>query len=461
VIVVMFLLACGGGKPDERPPASNQPVDVDTAQSDPETGTPVEPEGWRVDVSPVDALFDVDECAEFCAAATVRLDGEPVADVEVDLWVGFDCIGADLRTDDAGRVESCSSGLEVGEHPLLAVVTTPDGAIEADSSVRVHPFGYGDGIVRDTETLGEMPYVPEFVRSDLNPVLSPGSEGSFDSGGTMLPSVVRTSDGWTMWYAGTQAEDYAVGVATSADGETWVADAVPALPPSGEAGSWKRYATNSPMIVQAGDEWRVYYTGRAEETGDLTIGLAVGSDSVSVSDVPENPVFTWTEAEQSWAGTAVAHPAVVQHPDGHFEMLYSSGYHKLGHAYSLDGITWKRYCNNPVFTGRGADSWEQSLVKSADLQIHDGLYLMTYTGGDRGNFKVGFAMSRDGLHWERHSSPVLGSEPTPGTWESNAVLGASIAVDGETLRMWYAGTGMTGSAIGMATADLPAEWGTP
>ncbi len=461
MIVAMLLLACGNGKPDEPTTASTEPTEVDTAQSDSGTGTPVEPEGWRVDVAPVDAMVDVDECAEFCAAATVRFDGEPVADVEVDLWVGFDCIGADLRTDEAGRVVSCSPGLEVGEHPLLAAVTTSSGTIEAESAVRVHPFGYADGIMRDTEALGTLPFVPEFVRSDMNPVLEPGAEGSFDSGGTMLPSVAKTEDGWTMWYAGTRSEDYAVGVATSIDGTVWLPGDTAALPPSGEDGSWKRYATNSPMVLRAGDQWRVYYTGRADETGNLTIGLAVGSDSVGVSDVPDNPVFSWTEEEQPWAGTAVAHPAVVQHPDGHFEMLYSSGYHKLGHAYSLDGRTWKRYCNNPVFTGRGADSWEQSLVKSADLQIHDGLYLMTYTGGDRGSFKIGFAMSRDGLNWERHSSPVLGSEPTPGTWESNAVLGASIAVDGEKLRMWYAGTGMTGSAIGMATADLPAEWGTP
>jgi hypothetical protein len=86
---------------------------------------------------------------------------------------------------------------------------------------------------------------------------------------------------------------------------------------------------------------------------------------------------------------------------------------------------------------------------------------MTYTGGDRGNFKVGFAMSRDGLHWVRHSTPVLGSEPTPGTWESGAVLGGAIAIDGGALRMWYAGTGLTGSAIGLAIAELPASWGTP
>jgi hypothetical protein len=456
--LAVALAACGGKELDSEAPIA---PGTDTESSDRDSGESAAVEGLRVEVWPSAESADVDECETFCATVRVSRDGLPVANAEVDVWLGFDGVGFDLTTDDEGRAEACTTGLVVGEHALIATAVESSDEAQAETALRVQPFGYADGIVRDPVPLESLPYVPDFARSEANPVLSPGPEGAFDSGGAMLPSVVKTELGWTMWYAGTTAEDYTVGVATSTDGESWESALTPALPPSGEEGSWKRFATNSPMVVRADGEWRVYYTGRADETGNLTIGLATGDDSTAVSDSPDNPVFEWTEDEQSWAGTAVAHPAVVQHPDGHWEMVYSTGYHKLGHAHSLDGRTWKRYCNNPVFTGRGGGSWEDSLIKSADVRVHNGLYLMTYTGGDRGNFKVGFAMSRDGLHWVRHSTPVLGSEPTPGTWESGAVLGGAIAIDGGALRMWYAGTGLTGSAIGLAIADLPASWETP
>jgi len=457
VLWMLLTLGCEGKeKADTSGDGSSTPLDTAPPI---ETGDPPAPEGWAVSVRPSDGEPIVDECGTFCATVTVTHDGEPVADASVDVWVGMDCIGADLITDASGSAQTCTTALDVGENTLLATFETDESSLVDSVDLEVRPFGYADGIIRDSRTFDAMPYLPSFDRHTLNPVLSPGPEGSFDSAGAMLPSVAMTPTGWVMWYAGTTELDYTVGVATSPDGLTWAQASTAALGPDGLEGSWKRYATNSPMIVSYGDRWRVYYTGRADALGDLNIGLAEGSSATEVEDVSESPVFRWIEEEEAWSGSAVAHPAVVQHPDGHWEMLYSTGYHRIGHAQSLDGVEWKRYCKNPVFVGRGGGSWEQGQVKSADVVVHDGVYLMSYTGGDRGQFKIGFAASRDGLSWTRMGTPVLGPSVEPGTWESGAVLGATLAVDGDQLRMWYAGTGVTGSAIGLASASLPASIG--
>jgi len=118
-------------------------------------------------------------------------------------------------------------------------------------------------------------------------------------------------------------------------------------------------------------------------------------------------------------------------------------------------VGWKRLCRNPVFEGATGDSWESNHVKAVDVVFHNGWYLMAYTSGVRGSFQIGWAMSRDGLHWTRSEAPVFGPNVTPGTWESSAVTGPSLMADGDTLRMWYGGSGLTGSAIGLATAELP------
>jgi len=457
LLCALFTLGCEGKEKADTSTAEPSPI-VETGAPE-ETGMPPEPEGWAVSVVPSDGASTVDECGTFCATVTVTYDGEPVGDAVVDVWVGLDCIGPDLRTDGSGTAQACSTALDVGENTLLATLETEESSLVDSVLLEVRPFGYADGILRDARPLDSMPYMPSFGRHTLNPVLSPGPEGSFDSAGAMLPSVAPTDTGWVMWYAGTTEVDYTVGVATSPDGLTWAQQSAATLAPDGLEGSWKRYATNSPMIVAHGDRWRVYYTGRSDALGDLNIGLAEGTTPTEVVDLPESPVFPWVEEEESWSGSAVAHPAVVQHPDGHWEMLYSTGYHRIGHAHSLDGVEWKRYCKNPVFMGRGGSSWEQGQVKSADVVVHDGMYLMTYTGGDRGQFKIGFAASRDGLSWVRMNTPVLGPSVEPGTWESGAVLGAALVVDGDQLRMWYAGTGVTGSAIGLASASLPASIG--
>jgi hypothetical protein len=105
----------------------------------------------------------------------------------------------------------------------------------------------------------------------------------------------------------------------------------------------------------------------------------------------------------------------------------------------------------PVFSAE--EVWEQGQVKSADVLYVDGTYYMAYSGGQSGEFQVGWAVSLDGQRWTRAEEPLLG----PGaddSWDENSVLGTSMWLDGDTLWMWYSGTNRTGSGVGLLTGSL-------
>ncbi len=439
--MIPLLLACSSG--DTGFPTPEWETGADTGPL-----TPLE-------VSITGPEVALDECESACFSVVTTRGGERVNDVEVDVWAGDVVLGADLITRQHGEAGSCADGLPVGTHTLTAIATLGTERATATTTATVKPFGYADGFVRSEAVVDEVPWAPEFVRDPANPVLPAGAADSWDSIGTIVPSVAATPEGYVMWYAGTAEVDYILGVATSPDGVVWTKDSDnPLLVPSEVEGDWRRYSTNSPMVLAYEGEWYVYYTGRKEETSDLTIGLAKGADPTEVTDIAENPVFSWNEEEEEWAGVAAAHPNVLVNDEGWWEMWYSTGYHKVGYAYSADGLSWTRYCHNPVLVGDPDLAYEAHAIKATEVVQLGDWYVTTYTAGATGAFTVGWAMSRDGLHWAHGEAPLLSPPEAAGTWESNSVLSAPILVVEDELWMWYSGTGPTGSAVGLARASL-------
>jgi predicted GH43/DUF377 family glycosyl hydrolase len=111
---------------------------------------------------------------------------------------------------------------------------------------------------------------------DAEPIVTPGASG-WDAGGVQWPSVVRTDDGWAMYFAGFDAPQGgtgAIGLATSTDGVTWVKREAPVL----EASElWEGRSLDRPRVVQTPDGLAMVYAGR-----DLTDrGLATSMDGVS------------------------------------------------------------------------------------------------------------------------------------------------------------------------------------
>jgi hypothetical protein len=278
-----------------------------------------------------------------------------------------------------------------------------------------------------------------------------------------------------MWYAGQQVDggDYVLGAASSPDGLTWtklgMVDGI--SQPTGNLDvDWNATATNSPVLLEHDGTWMLYYTGKRGDTSDLNVGLATsaeygaGGSAVNVSNLPAeteggiNPVFQHVDEEEGWGGEAVAHPSVLWNEDkGFFEMWYSTGLHRVGYAISRDGLEWDRYCNNPVLLGTalnddGTTHWEMGRVKSTEVVYWNGYYMMTYTGADTGYFQLGWAMSTDAIHWAKAPEPVLSPDES-GDWENGALQGGFLVPDGTTLRMWYGASFSQGGGFNGTTIN--------
>jgi hypothetical protein len=111
-----------------------------------------------------------------------------------------------------------------------------------------------------------------------------------------------------------------------------------------------------------------------------------------------NPVFTGTGAD-TWDQSIRERGYILREDDGYH--LWYTGFREnvenptmyLGYATSPDGITWTRYKDNPIFT----DSWVEDMmvVKS------DSIYYMFAEGE---NDIAHMLTSTDKIHWEDHGS---------------------------------------------------------
>lgn len=136
-----------------------------------------------------------------------------------------------------------------------------------------------------------------WMKSGLNPVLSPTS-GAWDAVAATSAEVTFDGTSYQMIYTGFDGSTYAIGVATSADGLHWTKHALNPVLSKGALGSWdSQHAISCAMAVHEG----VYYLFYQGETfGDL--GLATSADGISWSKYGGNPVFSSTGSFENGIG---------------------------------------------------------------------------------------------------------------------------------------------------------------
>jgi predicted esterase/predicted GH43/DUF377 family glycosyl hydrolase len=184
-----------------------------------------------------------------------------------------------------------------------------------------------------------------------------------------------------------------------------------------------------------------------------------------MSLVVDRPVLQYGETG-SWDEGGVYNPVVIKDSDT-LRMWYIgtditpnvwNGESHLGYAWSIDGVVWTRYFNNPVFMFDL--SVDQSNVLDFNI-IKDGEeYKMWYSSEFRDFFPagVGYATSYDGINWIRHSETVLSSGES-GDWDYPNIGMGTIIKEEDTYKMWYyGGSWFTGFQIGMATSSNGIQW---
>lgn len=165
-----------------------------------------------------------------------------------------------------------------------------------------------------------------------------------------------------------------------------------------------------------------------------------------------NPVFT--KSAKSWHDGIILGHSVIKSGSG-YKMWYAGGHSiesefAIGYATSADGIHWTRYGNMPVFEGK-AGSWEHSSAGVPSV-LQDGNKLhMWYLGGSADGGTIGYATSDDGIHWNRHPSPVFESRQQG--WYADGIFPGAVIKEGGIFKMWFSG------AIGSVSQSTPTSKG--
>lgn len=258
-------------------------------------------------------------------------------------------------------------------------------------------------------------------------------------------AVLKEGGLFRMWFSWRPKKSIAL--TESKDGIHW-SEPVVVLPPNKET-KWEK-ETNRPTVLKKDGTYYMWYTGQANDRS--WIGFATSDDGVKWKRMSDKPVLS---SEQAWEKGAAMCPHVLwDESQGVFRMWYSAGDqyepNAIGYATSRDGVHWERNENNPIFRPDPAIAWEKDRVTACQVLQYEGWHIMFYIGfKDIDHAQIGIARSKDGIGgWERlPDNPII----RQGTWDADACYKPYAILDGDTWMLWYNGRTGALEQIGLAT----------
>ncbi len=177
----------------------------------------------------------------------------------------------------------------------------------------------------------------------------------------------------------------------------------------GPEGAWDHVAVDNPFIYIEDGVFYCFYEGENERRQEQ-VGIAVSTDLLRWRKYEGNPVLK-VGPPGAWDSLAAKIPVVARNKETYF-LLYTGKDGKgaaIGVARSNDLRHWEKYPGNPVLPGRQG-KWDPILTTSPSLIERDGVFYMIYRGmkGFYTDQKLGLAISRDLLHWNRRDKPLRG-----------------------------------------------------
>lgn len=296
-----------------------------------------------------------------------------------------------------------------------------------------------------------------------NPVIRPGPPGAWDEKRVCRPWILYDGETYRMWYVGlSKYGPPKIGYATSVNGIIWSKHPGNPVLDNGPVNSWDSESVAGHSVYYDGVSYQMWYTGYGGSPFEDRIGHATSLDGISWTKNPVNPVLEG--GPDSYDLHGVGAPTVIY--DGlTYHMWYCGQYDKqqICYATSPNGITWTKYPGNPVLNVGDPGLWDDESIIGATVLQSGATYQAWYTAySDSGsyNYRIGYATSPDGIVWTKHPDPVL-DWGAPGSWEDYSVGAPSILYDGTTYSMWYVGDhifGFENESIGYATSPDGITW---
>ena len=209
---------------------------------------------------------------------------------------------------------------------------------------------------------------------------------------------------------------------------------------------WKKYSGNPVLggqygtcfdisVMSSANGYRMWVSWRPKKS--LAI---VDSQNGLRWEGPPRVVFG-PRLETRWEDD-VNRPVVIKQ-GGRLHLWYTGqakGHSSIGYAISDDGVNWERKSDKPVLT---ADQpWEKVAVMCPDVSWDEPTqrFRMWYSGGDQYEpDAIGHATSPDGLVWTKDTrNPIFKSNPAM-EWEKHKVTACQVVKDGSGYLMFYIG----------------------
>ncbi|QDT50909.1 hypothetical protein Pan258_49910 [Symmachiella dynata] len=278
----------------------------------------------------------------------------------------------------------------------------------------------------------------EWERDTDGPIIELGEQGSFDDMHVFAPCVALEEGQYRMWYCGSQGKVakrvFRLGLATSKDGRTF--EKHPANPVF-EFGDGES-SILTPTLLRNADG------SVLREDGKLRMWFSAshlfGKSVHNLHETQSRDGIQWSPPSDPQLSGVYA-PTILKVGET-YQMWYtdvSAEPWKIRHAQSSDGQEWKETKDAVLRIGQ---KWEQgrlfypTVIKSGDLYL---MWYGSYWSAFEGKTAIGFAVSSDGINWQKNPhNPVFRPDPSH-EWESHYTTSQSIRQlpDG-SWRIWYA-----------------------
>lgn len=241
----------------------------------------------------------------------------------------------------------------------------------------------------------------------------------------------------------------------------WTKYATPVLNRSAVFPNWKGLATADAFVMNDNDTLKMWYSGSgwlnaADDCPRVRIGYAWSLDGINWNEYVGNPVLGVNADTSKFDADGIETPTVIKDitapPNQRYKLWYAGrkarcqpiNDHKLGYAFSPDGINWTKYTGNPVLIPGNSSSWFNTFISGQSVILESGIYKMWFTAPDLvingqptdGKGNIGYATSVDGINWTVYPSPVLISGAQQ-NWDSASIAEPSVIKVGNTFHMFY------------------------
>ena len=297
----------------------------------------------------------------------------------------------------------------------------------------------------------------QWIKYSGNPILGPTLSG-WDSEFALAPTVLFDGSTYRMWYVGGNATAVAIGYANSTDGFTWRKYPDPVLSP-GSAGSWDSSAVGLGSVIWNGTLFLMWYRGGNSMTfANGAVGLAFSRDGISWSKYSANPVLTVTTAITPI--TIVGRVCVIRWQATYY--MWASGrsasdqisnHTRIYYATSNNGVNWTIGPSAAISPSTNATAWDSQIVYGPSVIQAGSNFGLWYSGISQGshNPQIGYANSQDLVTWTKDPGNPILSEGSSDSWDAGGVEQPVIIFGANGYALYYDGFNATSHAkIGLA-----------